>query len=606
MKQDVKTGVYFCKHLNGHPDSLKLDELASFARGMAEVAKVWAPSDLNVDDPGLVASAIKENQITRIILAGDRTGFIKSVVSKAMVMAGNDPKDVIIASFMDHQATTAKDTDLAKSVLACAVLDVPFELAAIPEEYDVHPDTLVIGGGIAGIQASLEIANAGKKVFLVERTATIGGHMAMFDKTFPTLDCAACILTPKMVEVGQHKNIELMTYCEVKEVTGNAGNFKVKILKKARRVNLATCIGCGICAEKCPAKASSEFDSGTTLRKSAYIPFPQAVPNKYVIDADSCIYVENGKCGVCVKFCPVENCINLDEKDEEVTIEVGNIITATGFKTFDAGRAEQFGYGKFPNVVTSLEFERLVNAAGPTGGFIKFRTQDKKGNWIFSQESEEPKSVALIHCIGSRDENYNKYCSRVCCMYSLKLAHLTKEKLPDAEVSEYYIDMRAFGKGYEEFYERIKSEGIKIIRGKTAKIKDVNGKLLIRSEDIHQGRIIEQTVDMVILAVGLEPREDAGEVAKMLGLEQDSDGWFNETNYLTEPTSTYRGGIAIAGVCQSPKDIPDTVAQASASAARVLQSIMRGKIRGNIKDIPLETILKNAKEVSPYKLEEQK
>jgi len=606
MKQDVKTGVFFCKHVNGHPDSLKVDELASFARDMAEVAKVWAPSDLDVDDPGLVASAIKDNQITRIILAGDRTGFIKPVVAKAMVMAGNDPQDVVVASFRDHNATTAKDTDLAKAVLACAVLGVPFEMAAIPEEHDVKPETLVIGAGIAGIQASLEIANAGQKVFLVERTGTIGGHMAMFDKTFPTLDCAACILTPKMVEVGQHNNIELMTYCEVKEVSGTPGNFKVKILKKARMVDLATCIGCGICTEKCPAKAPSEFDTGTTLRKSVYIPFPQAVPNKYLIDKDSCIYHENGKCKICVKFCPVENCINLDEKDEEVTIEVGNIVTATGFKTFDASRAEQFGYGKYPNVVTSLEFERLINAAGPTGGNIRFRSQDKKGNWIFAEEGEEPKSVALIHCIGSRDENYNKYCSRVCCMYSLKLAHLTKEKLPDAEVSEYYIDMRAFGKGYEEFYERIKEEGVKIIRGKTAKVEEKNGKLLVRSEDIHQERIIEQSVDMVILAVGLEPREDAGEVAAMLGLERDDDGWFNEANYLTEPTATYTGGVAIAGVCQSPKDIPDTVAQASASAARVLQSIMRGKVRGNIKDIPLETIIKNAKEISPYKLEEQK
>jgi heterodisulfide reductase subunit A len=606
MKQDVKTGVYFCKHVNGHPDSLNLDELASFARDMAEVAKVWAPSEMDVADPGLLASAIKDNQVTRIILAGDRTGFIKSVFSRAMVMAGNDPQDVVVASFRDHNATAAKDTDLAKSVLACAILGVPFEMAAIPEEFDVQPDTLVIGAGIAGIQASLEIANAGKKVFLVERTGTIGGHMAMFDKTFPTLDCAACILTPKMVEVGQHNNIELMTYCEVKEVTGTAGNFKVKILKKARFIDLATCIGCGICAEKCPAKAPSEFDTGTTLRKSAYIPFPQAVPNKYLIDAESCIYMENGKCGVCVKFCPVEKCINLDAKDEEVTIEVGNIITATGFKTFDASRAEQFGYGKYPNVVTSLEFERLINAAGPTEGNIKFRTQDKKGNWIFSKESGEPKSIALVHCIGSRDENYNKYCSRVCCMYSLKLAHLAKEKLPDAEVSEYYIDMRAFGKGYEEFYERIKDEGVKIIRGKTAKVEEKNGKLLIRSEDIHQGRIIEQSVDMVILAVGLEPREDAGEVAEMLGLDRDDDGWFNEANYLTDPTSTYTGGVSIAGVCQSPKDIPDTVAQASASAARVLQSIMRGKVRGNIKDIPLESIIKNAKEISPFKLEEQK
>ena len=253
-----------------------------------------------------------------------------------------------------------------------------------------------------------------------------------------------------MVEIGQHSHIDLMTYSEVKGISGEPGNYKVKILKKARRVNVKTCIGCGTCSEKCPAKAPSEFDAGTTLRKAIYIPFPQAVPNKYLIDAESCTYVKSGKCGVCVKVCPVKDCINLDEKDSEVEINVGNIIVATGYKPFDAKRIERYGYGKYPNVVTSLEFERLVNAAGPTGGNIKFRTQDKKGNWIFAPESAEPKSIALIHCIGSRDENYNKYCSRVCCMYSLKLAHLAMEKLPNAEVEQFYIDMRAFGKGYEE------------------------------------------------------------------------------------------------------------------------------------------------------------
>lgn len=425
----------------------------------------------------------------------------------------------------------------------------------------------------------------------------------MFDKTFPTLDCAACILTPKMVEVGQHPNIELMTYCEVEGVDGTPGNYKVKVLKKARRVDLATCIGCGICTEKCPAKASSEFDTGTSLRKSIYIPFPQAVPNKYLIDADSCTYVLKGKCGVCVKFCPVENCINLDEKDETVDISVGNIIVATGFQTFDPKRAEQYGYGKYPNVVTSLEFERLVNAAGPTGGFIRSRVQDKKENWIFTEEGEEPKSVALIHCIGSRDHNYNKYCSRVCCMYSLKLAHLVKEKIPNAEVYEFYIDMRAFGKGYEEFSERIKEEGVHMIRGRTAKVEEKDGQLMVRSEEIYEERILETKVDMVVLSVGLEARADAADVAGKMGIQQGEEGWFVENNYLSEPTSTFSGGISIAGTCQGPKDIPDTVAQASAAASRVLQTILRGKIRMGIKDLPPEKIIEHAREISPLKME---
>ncbi|MCK4701507.1 MAG: CoB--CoM heterodisulfide reductase iron-sulfur subunit A family protein, partial [Bacteroidales bacterium] len=269
-----------------------------------------------------------------------------------------------------------------------------------------------------------------------------------------------------------------------------------------------------------------------------------------------------------------------------------------GFKVFDARRIERYGYGKYPNVVTSLEFERLVNAAGPTSGDITFRTQDKKKNWIFAPEGDEPKSIALIHCIGSRDENYHKYCSKVCCMYSLKLAHLVKEKLPDAEVYEYYIDMRSFGKGYQEFYERIKNEGVNIIRGRTAKIDQDGDKLLLRSEDIVGDRLIEQSVDMAILAVGLEPREDTTEIGEMLGISIDSDGWFNEVNYVSDPVDTFTGGITVAGVCQGPKDIPDTVAQASAAASRVLQSILKGKIRKSIKELSLESIEKRAKELS--------
>jgi heterodisulfide reductase subunit A len=446
--------------------------------------------------------------------------------------------------------------------------------AVAPGGSSFNSDTLVIGGGIAGIQASLEIANAGQKVFLVERTGTIGGYMATFDKTFPTLDCAACILTPKMVEVGQHPNIKLLTCSEVTGIAGTPGNYRVKILVKARYVNLATCIGCGTCAEKCPVRVTSEFDVGTTLRKAVYIPFPQAVPNKYLIDSEHCTFLTTQKCGVCAKVCPVPDCINYEDKDEELDITVGNIIISTGFKPFDAARDDRFGYGRFPNVVTSLEFERVVNASGPSGGNIFLRTQDKKGNWIFQPEGTKPESVAIIHCIGSRDEHFNKYCSKVCCMYSLKLAHLVVEKLPDAQVYEYFIDIRAFGKGYEEFYKRIEHEGVHLVRGRTAKVEQKNDKLVLRSEDIEGGRILEQEVDMVILAVGLEPRSDAEHLANMAGISRGDDGWFKELNYVTDSTGTAKEGIFIAGFCQGPKDIPDTVVQASAAASRVLRNIM--------------------------------
>lgn len=598
MAEQKPIGIYLCKSTNGHADVLDITEVSAYARKIPEVAVVWDTTDINLADVSMAASKIREKNLKRIVIAGDTPGYFKSFFALAMVAAGNNPTDVMLASFKEHGATCFADTDRAKAILYCAVNDIPFETASLPDDTEVHPDTLVIGGGIAGIQAALEIADANEKVYLVEKSPTIGGHMAMFDKTFPTLDCAACILTPKMVEVNQHPKIELITYAEVTGITGDPGNYRVRILKKARHVNLATCIGCGTCAEKCPSTAVSEFDAGTTMRSAIYIPFPQAVPNKYVIDEEACRFFTKGKCGVCVKFCPVDNCINLDEKDQEIEIKVGNVIVATGFKTFDAKKTEQFGYGKYPNVVTSIELERLVNAAGPTGGFIKLRTQDKKGNWIFQAGTEEPKSVALIHCVGSRDENHNKYCSRVCCMYSLKLAHLIKEKLPQADVFEYFIDMRAFGKGYEEFYERIKEERVHIIRGRTAKVDDADGQLLLRTEDIQNDKILEQKVDMVVLAVGLEPSEDSERLSEMLSIKRDAGGWFVEADYNTDPVGTYAGGITIAGVCQGPKDIPDSVAQGSAAASKVLQSIVKGSLKKGVNDVTLNTIELKVTELS--------
>ena len=581
------TAVFFYNPKGVVPDPIDYNELAAYVLKFPFVKQVYRYDDFSWNEENLL-SRIGSNQLERLIIAGAVPGIVKTLFSKIMLIAGKDPGNVILASFAEHGIRKANDIDRAKSLLAAIISDIPYEIAVVPEEFPVDPATLVIGGGIAGIQAALEIANSNNLVYLVEKSGTIGGKMATFDKTFPTLDCAACILTPKMVEVNQNPHIRLMTYCEVLDVNGKPGNFTVRILKKARKVNVTTCIGCGTCAEKCPAQAPSEFDAGTTMRKAIYIPFPQAVPNKYMIDAESCIYIKNGKCKACVKACPVPDCINLDEQDQEVTLQVGNIIVATGYKVFDAKRMPQFGYGVFPNVLTSLEFERLLNASGPTGGNITFRSQDKKGNWIFSPESEKPESLAIIHCIGSRDKNYNKYCSRVCCMYSLKFAHLILDKLPEAQVYEYFIDMRSFGKGYEEFYERIKDEGVSIIRGKTAKVEEKNGKLQIRGEDILLSKIIENPVDMVILSVGLEPSEDTEKLCRILGISQSEGGWMEEANYNTNPTGTLKGGILIAGTCQGPKDIPDTVAQGSAAAARVIQSILKGTVTGDTDSVQPE------------------
>ena len=597
MKNSKPTGVFFY-HQNGSlPDPIDYNEMARYALNYPNVTNIWDSNDLQWNEE-IILKQIEQYKLERIIIAGALPGTMKTLFSKVMAMAGKDPQDVVLASFNAYGIYSSKETERAKALLACAINNIPWEIAALPGEVPVNPATMIIGAGITGIQAALEIANGGNLVYLVEKSGTIGGKMATFDKTFPTLDCAACILTPKMVEVNQNPNIRLLSYCEVKEVKGEPGNFTVKVLQKARKVNVTTCIGCGTCAEKCPATAPSEFDAGTCLRKAIYIPFPQAVPNKYLVDAENCIYLKNGKCKACVKACPVPDCINLDEPDKDLDINVGNIIVATGYKTFDARRMEQYGYGKYPNVLNSLEFERLLNASGPTGGNIHFRTQDKKGNWIFTTEAEKPESIAIIHCVGSRDKNYNKYCSRVCCMYSLKFAHLILDKLPEAFVFEYFIDMRSFGKGYEEFYERIREEGVSIIRGKTAKVEEKNGKLLIRGEDILAGTLLENTVDMVVLSVGLEPGEDTEKLARMLGIPLSDGGWLEEFNYNTDSTGTFKGGIAIAGTCQGPKDIPDAVAQGSAAASRVLRSILKGKVNLDLDTIPLVNIENRIKELS--------
>ncbi|RLD65020.1 MAG: disulfide reductase [Bacteroidetes bacterium] len=641
METHKNTGIFFTQSLNGYYSKINLEAITSFAKQIPNVKTVFHVTKDVLTDSQKIETILKSKEIERVILVGEYPGLHKTLFTKAIVSAGLITDNLVTLSFREKGIFDEKDTEKAKLLLEHAVKGSQFFDISETGNNAVNDQTLVIGAGIAGIQASLEIADAGKKVFLVEKTGTIGGHMAMFDKTFPTLDCAACILTPKMVEIGQHSNIDLITYAEVKSVSGTPGNYKVTILKKARCVDLNLCIGCGSCSTKCPSKVPSEFDSFTTLRKAIYIPFPQAVPNKYLVDKENCTYVNDpfhinaatlsglrkknvpekvveklkslkgksfntepdfietltntlgendwkkysdllyentGKCKNCIKFCPVNDCINLDEKDEEIEINVGNIIVATGFTPFDASRAEQFGYGVYDNVLTSLELERLINASGPTEGKITLRTTDKKGNKIFTKEGKTPSSIALVHCVGSRDENHNKYCSKVCCMYSLKLSHLIKEKLPDADVFEYFIDMRAFGKGYEEFYERINNEGIDIIRGKTAKAESHNGALLIRGENILESTLIEQQVDMLILAVGLVPNNDSKDISEMLNIKVSDDGWFVEADSNTDTTGTYTAGILTAGVCQSPKDIPDTVAQASAAASKVLQNIMKGKI----------------------------
>ena len=597
----MRTGVFFCQMEESR--NLNLDSIAKYSANLPDVETVQILKIRYSPEVKTISDQIRLNQLERIVLAGDMPGYFKPVFTKAMAIAGGNTDEIRLASFQEHGARGENAMDRAKAIVACATMGIPFPLAAVPGGNPVNHATLIIGGGIAGIQSALEIANAGKQVFLIEQTGTIGGHMAMFDKTFPTLDCAACILTPKMVSVGQHEMIRLLTRSKVIAVSGKPGSYRVKIKQKARFVDLKSCVACNQCTDVCPVRVSSEFDAGISSRKAIYIPFPQAVPNAYLVDEENCTYIKSGgeKCGVCVKKCPKE-CINLNETDHVIDIEVGNIIIATGYELLDAGRIDQYGYGVLPNVITSLEFERLTNASGTTGGRIVTKTlrlnkKTGKEEWFFSPEGIPPRSVALIHCVGSRNKKYNPYCSRVCCMYSLKFAHLIKEKVPNVTVYEFYIDMRAFGKGYEEFAERIKQEGTFIVRGHTTSVEMNNGQMVVRGEDIFNDRLVEFKADMVVLAVGLIPSQGTEEISRMLGVQRDIDGWFSELDYNGSPTDTDKGGIYVAGMCQAPKDIPDTVAQASAVAAGVLGSLTSGKGIGHMSSLSLSDIEGRAKTI---------
>lgn len=600
----MRIGVFFCQI-----DTSKffnLDSVVKYADNLPGVVytRVFGVKPkLNSEELSVL---LHEYAFDRIVIAGDSPGYFKPVFTKAMALAGRSPEEVQLASFRQHGAHGTEAVERAKAIVACATYAVPYSLAAIPKGGPVHHATLIIGGGIAGMQSALEIAEAGKPVYLVERTGTIGGHMAMFDKTFPTLDCAACILTPKMVAVGQHEMIQLMTNTTVESLSGIPGSYKVKVRVKARYVDLKSCVSCGLCSEVCPVKVSSEFDAGISQRKAIYLPFPQAVPNIYMIDAEHCTYIqsEGKKCGVCVKKCPKE-CINLNESDHVEEIEVGNIILATGYDVLDASIIPQYGYGVYPNVLTALEFERLTNASGTTGGKIVIKTMQMnkrtgEAEWIFDPNGPSPGNVAIIHCVGSRNKKYNAYCSRVCCMYSLKFSHLVKEKIPDVNCYEFYIDMRAFGKGYEEFAERIREEGTFVVRGRSATVSMNNGHLVVRGEDIVLDKTVEFPVDMVVLAVGLVPAKGTAELCKLLGLERDADGWFSELDYNGNPTDTERGGIFVAGMCQGPKDIPDTVAQGAAVAAGVLRSITSGRGIGHRSSLMLSEIEARAKSIHTF------
>jgi len=573
--ESSRIGVYVCHCGTNIAGTVDVRKLAAYAGQLPNVV-VSREYKYMCSDPGqaLIEQDIAEHKLNRVVVASCSPLLHEPTFRRTLGRAGLNPfllqmvniREHVSWVHLDKQAATQKTEDLVRAAVRRVSLHKPLEKRRV----SINPSVLVVGGGIAGIHAALTLAEAGKQVYLVEREPTIGGHMAMFDKTFPTLDCAACILTPKMTAVGSHPNIELWTYSDVVKVDGYVGNYKVQVKHKPRYVNEELCIGCQECITACvykEGKTPDEFNLGLSKRKPIYLPFPQAVPQIVVIDQDACIEFKSGKCKkTCIEACGERVAIDFQQKETFDEVEVGAIILATGFKTFSPDPNPHYGYGRYPNVYTSLEVERLINAAGPTGGEVVLR------------DGQHPKAVGIIHCIGSRDANTNRWCSKVCCMYSLKLAHLIKEHT-GADIFNFYIDMRTPGKGYEEFYDRLLDEGVHFVRGRVAEVSDwavhpsEEGKLVIRAEDTLAGFVRRVPVDMVVLAVGLEPQADAQEVRRLFNISCSTEGWFLERHPKLAPVSTFTEGIYIAGACQGPKDIPDSVAQAGAAAAEALSLI---------------------------------
>jgi len=577
--EDVRVAVYVCHCGTNIAGKVSVEQVRQFAERLPSVV-VARDFKFMCSDPGqeLIADDIAKLQVNRVVVASCSPLLHEHTFRNALRKAGLNPFYYQMANIREHVSWVTLDrklaTDKAKALVAAAVRRVANAVALEKKRISAHRDVLIVGGGIAGIHGALTLAESGKHVYLVEREPTIGGHMAQFDKTFPTLDCAACILTPKMSAVKNHPNITLWTYSEVEEVNGFAGNFKVRVKRKPRYVHEELCVGCNDCVEACVfkrGKVDDEFNVGLSKRKPVYMPFPQATPASVVIDPQSCLELMKGKCSkTCVEACE-RAAIDFKQEPTYEEVDVGAIILATGYKTFDPKRIPEYGYGKYPNVYTTLEIERLVNATGPTQGELVLK------------DGSTPKSAAVIHCVGSRDRRFHLYCSNVCCMSALKMAHLIKERT-GADVFNFYVDMRTAFKGYEEFYDQVLNEGVQFIRGRPAEVTDwavtreEEGKLVVRVEDTLLGMARRIPVDMVVLAVGLESQLDAEEVQRKFNISCSRDGFFLERHPKLGPVSTFSDGIFLSGTCQGPKDIPETVAQAGAAVAEALCLVDKGYV----------------------------
>ncbi len=573
-----RIGVYICHCGINIAATVDVEEVAKYAGTLPHVV-VARDYMYMCSDPGqeMIKQDIRDYHLNRVIVASCSPRMHETTFRAAVHEAGVNPYYFEMANIReqcswvhpDRDVATRKAKELVAGAVAKAALLEPLE----ERQVDVTPAALVIGGGIAGLEAALDVADAGFTCYLVEREAGLGGRMAQLNRTFPRLEDAGALVCSEMERALAHPHIRVLTYSEVVDVEGYIGNFQVTVRRKPRYVDADRCTACDKCAQACvlSGRIDDEFQLGLSKRAAVYRPFPRSLPETYTVDPTHCLLLTEGKCDdgpPCALACP-EGAVDFTQQPEEETIKVGAIIVATGYDPFDARRKPEFGYGRYPGVITSLEFERLAAADGPTGGRIVIPGTDK-----------QPEQVVFIHCVGSRDKQLgNAYCSRVCCMYTAKQATVLKEQLPDARVTVFYMDVRTFTKGGEEFYDRARARGVRYRRGNPSEIYRRGEKLVVRAEDTLLHRTVEVEADLVVLAVGLEPGRAGDGVAQMLKLARSSDNFLAEAHPKLRPVDTTSDGIFLAGTCQGPKDIPDTVAHAKAAASSALIPLSLGKAR---------------------------
>ena len=573
-----RIGVFICwcgSNIAATVDVVKVAETIKEEPGVVFAANYQYMCSENGQQ--LIKQAIKEHNLTGIVVGACSPRMHEATFRKAAEAAGLNPYMVEIANIREHCSWIHKDMDEATEkaiiLVRTAIAKVKLNAPLMAGESPVVKRALVIGGGIAGIQAALDIADAGFEVDIVEKNATIGGRMAQLDKTFPTLDCSACILTPKMVDCAQHEKIDILSYSEVEDVKGFVGNFNVTIRRKARFVDETKCTGCKICMDKCPSKKGlNAFNMDLNNRPAIYIPFAQAIPNVAVIDPEQCIKLKTGKCGICQKFCGV-GAIDYEQKDTFIERQYGAIVVATGFKPIKLDAFNEYGYSENKDVITSLELERLMNAAGPTNGVL-----------LRPSDGEHPKVITFIQCVGSRDTSGcgKPYCSKICCMYTAKHAMLIREKYPDTEVHVFYIDVRTPGKNYDEFFRRaVEQYGVDYIKGMVGKVYNENGKLMVQGSNLIDNEQVTIESDLVVLAAAIEPEPSVRKVATLLTASIDTNNFLTESHAKLRPVESPTAGVYLAGVCQGPKDIPETVSQASACAAKVIGLLVKDKLKTN-------------------------